>query len=247
MKRIASIVVIVACVVSLALVWKVGDIKKKQKAEIAQLTDTLNETNAKLDKTRMELAATKTERDQLQAKLADTDAKLTVANATIEEKTKTVAGLQTKVAELDKRVSDATAKLTEAEGTLRKIKDALGIGDIVNVDEIRSRATAQADENKMLGEQLAKMRKANVELQALAHTPEGLKARVAAVENKWGFLVLNVGALDKVHREAQFLVYRDSQLIGKVQVTSVGPNTCIAQMLPEYRRGTPRVGDLAVR
>ena len=240
MKKIALIVVIVACVISLGLVWKVGDIKKKQIAQIAKLTGTLNDTNSKLDKTRTELAATKSERDQVQGKLTDTETKLTAANVTIEEKTKNVADLEAKVAELDKRASDATAKLAEAAGTLQKIKESLGIGDVVDVDQLRQKITAEADENKVLGGLLKKC-------EQLTITPEGLKGKVAAVQDKWGFVVLNIGDADKVHKDAQFLVYRDSQLIGKAQITYVGLNTSIAQMLPEYRRAAPRVGDLVIR
>ena len=247
MKRIALIVVIVACVISLGLVWKVGGIKKQQKTQITQLTDSLNQTNAKLDKTRTELATTKSERDQVQAKLADTDTKLTAANVALDEKTKAVADLETKVAELDKQAADITAKLTEAEGALQKIKEAFGVEDVANTDQLRQRVTAQAEENKILGDQLARLRNQNAELGELARTPEGMKGQVAAVEDKWGFMVLNIGDTEKVHKAAQFLVYRDSKLIGKAQIMCVGPNTSIAQMLPEYRRATPRVGDWAIR
>lgn len=240
MKRIALIVVIVACVISLGLVWKVGSNKKGQKAEIAKLSGDLTDTNGRLDKTKTDLTATKGERDQAQAKLTDTETKLTAANTTIEEKTKAVADLEAKVTESDNQVAAATAKMVEVNGTLQKIKDALGIGDVVDVDQLRQKATAQADENKVLGAQLAKCIQ-------LTTTPEGVKGQVAAVEGKWGFMVLNVGSADKVHKAAEFLVYRDSKLIGKAQVTYAGPNTSIAQMLPEYRHAVPRVGDLVTR
>ena len=247
MKRIALIVVIVACVISLGLVWKVGDIKKQQRTDIAKLTDTLNDAKNTLAKTETDLATTKSERDQVQAKLTDTDAKLTAANTTIEEKTKAIANLETKVADLDKRTTDVTAKLTEADGALQKIRDAFGIEDVTNVDQLRQRVTAQADENKMLGDQIAKLRSENAELVERTRTPEGVRGQVAAVENKWGFVVLNVGSAEKVHKAAEFLLYRDSKLVGKAQVTYVDANTSIAQMLPEYRRATPHVGDLAIR
>ena len=57
MKRIALIVVIVACVISLGLVWKVGSNKKGQKAEIAKLSGDLTDTNGRLDKTKTDLKA----------------------------------------------------------------------------------------------------------------------------------------------------------------------------------------------
>ena len=247
MKKIAFIVVIVACVASLGLVWKVAGIKKAQKNQIAELDASLKDTSDKLAKTKTDLATTKTELGQTQGKLADTETKLSAANVALEEKTKTVANLEGKVANLDKRVSETTARLTEAEGTLRRIRDAVGIEGEVTADQLRQKLTAQADENKMLGDLLAKLQKSNVELQELAATPEGLKAQVAVVEEKWGFVVLDIGYTKKVHREAQFVIYRDSQLIAKVQVTSVGPSTCIAQILPGYKRGAPRVGDWVTR
>ena len=249
MKKIALIVVIVACVASLALVWKVGGIKKQQKTKIAQLTDTQKDTDNKLDKTKTELIATKKERDQVQGKLADIEAKFSVASTALEEKTKAETDLQAKVTDLDKEASGAKASLAEAEGTLKKVKGALtsaGI-DVSSMDEFLQKVTAQGDENKMLGVQLAKLRNENIGLQKLAATPEGLKARVAVVEGKWGFVVLDIGYNKKVHQDAQFLVYRDRQLIAKVQVTSVGLNTCVAQILSGYKLGMPRVGDWATR
>jgi septal ring factor EnvC (AmiA/AmiB activator) len=245
MKRIALIVVIVACVASLALVWRVGAIKKRQKSQIVQLTDSLKETNSKLTSTKLELMTSKTERDQTREKLAATDAKLSAANVALDEKTKTIADMQAKVAESDKRTSDVTAKLTEVEGVLQKVKEALGVEGVFNVDQIRNLVTMQSEETRMLSEQFAKLRRDNAELKVLATTPEGLKGRVAVVETKWGFVVLNLGDVDKVRRNAQFIIYHDSKLIAKVQVTAVGPRTSIAQILPEYRHNTPRVGDQA--
>ena len=60
------------------------------------------------------------------------------------------------------------------------------------------------------------------------------------------FVVLDIGRSQHVTSNAQFLVYRDSKMIGKVQVLSVGASTSVAEVLPEYQRGTPRVGDLVI-
>jgi len=59
-------------------------------------------------------------------------------------------------------------------------------------------------------------------------------------------VVLDVGRNDRVQTNAQFLVYRDDKMIGKVQVNSVQATTCIAEILPDYRTDNPRVGDLVV-
>jgi hypothetical protein len=243
MKKIAMIVVIVACLVSLGLVWKVDDMKKANLANIAELDGKLKQTTATLDTTTKDLAKTKTDRDQLQAKLTDTEDKLT---ASIEAKKKAVAELEAKVTDADKRATDATTKMTEVVSAMQKIKDALGIVDVIDPEEIRKHATAQADENKLLGEEIAKLNNRISEQDKLLLTPEGVRGKVAMVEDKWGFLVLDVGSADKVHKATEFLIYRDSTLVGKALITYVGPDTSIAQMIPEYRKGVARVGDLAI-
>ena len=83
-------------------------------------------------------------------------------------------------------------------------------------------------------------------LDYLTTTPVGLRGHVTSVQEKWGFLVLDVGQAQRVQPNAEFLVYRDTKLIGKVQVVSVAANNCIAQIMPEYLRSTPSVGDIII-
>ena len=73
-----------------------------------------------------------------------------------------------------------------------------------------------------------------------------MRGHVSFVQGKWGFLVLDVGQEQKVRPNTEFLVYRDSKFIAKVQVVSVATHNSIAQILPEYLRQPPISGDLVV-
>ena len=59
----------------------------------------------------------------------------------------------------------------------------------------------------------------------------GLEGRVLAVNPAWNFVVLSLGDKNGVVSNAELLVKRGTQLIGKVRVTSVEPSTSIADIV----------------
>jgi multidrug efflux pump subunit AcrA (membrane-fusion protein) len=250
LAKIAPIVVILACAGSLFFAFKLDGVKRQLNADNKQLSD--------------DVAAAKTQQTQTQQKL-DQDAKLLqkaqddlgAANANMQaaqvaltEKTKEAEEAKTKVSALDQQFQETKTKLTTAEDTLRQIQIATKTEDMQNIGQIREKLTALGDENKVLSEQLTSMRDENVRIkQELAEktmTPVGVRGRVTVVQPSWGFLVLNIGERDSVRPDSEFLVYRDSKMIGKVQIVSVNQTTSIAQILPDYQRGMPRQGDLVI-
>jgi dihydropteroate synthase len=73
--------------------------------------------------------------------------------------------------------------------------------------------------------------------------PAGLKGKVTAVDPRYDFVVLNIGANQGVLERGKMLVSRAGKLIGKVQIVSVEPDRCIANMLPAYKAGDVTEGD----
>jgi cell shape-determining protein MreC len=59
----------------------------------------------------------------------------------------------------------------------------------------------------------------------------GLEGRILAVNPAWNFVVLSLGDKNGVVSNAELLVKRGTQLIGKVRVTSVEPSTSIADIV----------------
>jgi len=141
--------------------------------------------------------------------------------------------------------------LSSTEETLAKIQDATKSADLQDMDKVRTRLAAMVDENKVLSGQLGTLREENQrlkqELDSRRGSPVGLRGTVAYVQDDWNFVVLNIGEKEKVQTNSEFLIYRDSMLVSKVQVITVNPNTSVAEIIADYRRGTPRPGDLVIR
>ena len=251
--KIAPIIVIIACLGSLFFAYEISVIKKKQQTEIAGLKDTVTTTTADLTKTKSTLKQTQNDLTQSKGDLAKATNDLQTAKVALDQKTQEADGLKTQVADKDKELQQSKTDLASAQDTLKKITDGLkkaGIEDIGNVDKLSDKVLSLGDENKILGQQLVNLHTENVQLKEkldyLTTTPVGLRGHVTNVQDKWGFLVLDVGQTQRVQPNAEFLVYRDTKLIGKVQVVSVAANSCIGQMMPEYMHSTPVVGDLII-
>ena len=59
----------------------------------------------------------------------------------------------------------------------------------------------------------------------------GLEGRILAVNPAWNFVVLSLGDRNGVVNNAEMLIKRGSQLIGKVRITSVEPSSSIADIV----------------
>jgi chromosome segregation ATPase len=188
-----------------------------------------------------------------QADLATANTNLQATTAALAQKTQEAEGLKTQVAERDQQLQATKTELAAAKGVIEKVQESLkavGLENVQSIDDIRQRIMSLGEENKALSDQLRKMRDDNEQLKEkvveLSTTPVNLRGRVVDVQDRWNFLVLNIGQEQQVRKHAQFLIYRGNRTVGRVQVVSVGPSTSIAEILPAYRRGTPRVGDTAV-
>jgi chromosome segregation ATPase len=255
-KTIAPIVVVLASLGSLFFVSKVATTKKAQHAQIVTLQGDVARVKDKLGKTEVTLKDTQTQlfnaqNDTAQANAAMTEAKkeTQTTKEALDQKTKALEETQGKLTAANKDLEEAKTAVAKSADELQKLQEKSA--ELAKLDEIKGKVAALTDENKELGRQLGSFREENRKLLAmneeLKTTPSSVRGQVSVVQDRWGFVVLNVGEEQKVRANAQFLVYRDSKLVCKVQVVSVGAKTSIAEMLPEYQRGYPRVGDLVVR
>jgi predicted nucleic acid-binding Zn-ribbon protein len=251
--KIAPIIVILACLGSGFFAYELQVMKKNHLTKIADLTESYNSTTAELGKTKSTLKKTQGDLTQTKDDLAKASADLQATKVALDQKTQEADALKTEVADKDKELQSTKTDLASAKDTLKKITDGLskaGITDIDNIEKLGDKVVSLGDENKILGQQLTSLHAENLQLKEkleyLTTTPVGLRGHVTVVQEKWGFLVLDVGQTQRVQPNAEFLVYRDTQLIGKVQIVSVAANNCIAQIMPEYQRSTPIVGDLII-
>ncbi len=208
----------------------------KEMAQGEAATAKKNEGIAKkeLESTKTELTETQTARDQ--------------AVATAETQTKRAARLSEDLAKTQQEKSDAQAELAAWS--------ALGV-TASQVKPMMADLKATKDENATLTEankdyafkvttltnRLAKYEDPEnyrVQLKASAH------GKVVVADPKWDFVVLDFGANQGALEDGVLLVNRNGRLVAKVQIRSVQPDRCIANVLPNWKLGDVMEGDSVI-
>ncbi len=256
--KFALIVVVLAGIGSVVLTNKLAGTKRAQQDEIAKLGGELKTTTDTLTNTKQRLEQTSTALAQTQGTLDKANADLQATRVTLGQREQEIQTVKTQLTEKEKAAAEAKQKAATADQTVEEIRTVLkeaGFEDVTNLEEVGNKLKAQAQEKQVLAAQLEKLAAENARLQQQAtkveaapafRTPANLRGRVAYVDNKWDFVVLDVGARDAVQPNTMFLIYRNSKLIGKAQIVSVAQTTAIGQLLPEFAKGTPQTGDFVV-
>jgi hypothetical protein len=71
----------------------------------------------------------------------------------------------------------------------------------------------------------------------------GLKGKVVAVDPKWNFVVLDIGAEQGALERGEMLVNRNGKLVAKIRITGVEAKRSIANVMPEWRWSDVMEGD----
>jgi chromosome segregation ATPase len=246
--KIAPIIVILASLGSLFFAFKLSSQKNSLKSENVTLASERERSEKERDAARTEAQTAKTALAKTTDDLNAATANLQAAQVSLTQKSQEAETFKMQVEEKSKELDQVSTELASTRQSLQEIQDKIGPGG--DPGELSDRIAAQTEENKILGQQLTAMRDENKALKTrvaeLSTSPINLRGRIAAVQDAWGFVVLDIGRSQQVTSNAQFLVYRDSKMVGKVQIVSVGDNTSVAQILPEYQRGSPRVGDFVL-
>jgi hypothetical protein len=209
-----------------------NDWHNKDDQEVAAHTKTkktLKETAAKLESTEKELAQTKSDLETANGKVAD----LTKHNEDL------TAKLEKTTAERD----DAQQQLARWSG----LPDpGLIRGIIADLEKTQKAKEALIGENKLLA---AKVTEWENRWDNFFHDtrpvilPTGLRGKIIAVDPKYDFVVLDIGEDQGAKERGVMMVDRDGKLLGKVRIKSVSKDRCVANILPDWKRGEVMEGD----
>ena len=207
----------------------------KQRAVDAEMT--VSQTKAQLTKAQgdlktasQNLASTVTEKDQLTSRLSGVQTDLEKTKAQVAQLTNDRTSLEAQISQL---TTDLQAKTQELE---QKATPGSAIPAEGGTDQQAQIAEQQTLISKLQGDldsarfQLATLQKEK-EDRMQQKMRNGLSGRVLAVNPAWNFVVLSLGDKNGVVNNAELLVKRGSQYIGKVRVTSVEPSTSIADIV----------------
>ena len=73
--------------------------------------------------------------------------------------------------------------------------------------------------------------------------PPGLIGKVSAVDPKWDFVVLDIGANHGLLRNGELSISREGKLIARVKVAKVETDYAIANVMPGFKKSEIREGD----
>jgi cob(I)alamin adenosyltransferase len=242
--RICLIVAVIAGLAALGVSHvKVG-------GRITDLTSELDTTKATLETTKKDAADAKKDARQskdtlktVQEELGTTKKNLETASTKAKEQEQLAL---TKISELE----TVTKKFTDAERSLSRWI-ALGVEPNQVEDLQKEVRTVKAERDAITEEKSVLFRNNNKLLDELAHykgtnapvAMPGLKGKVVAVDPKWEFVVLDVGANQGARERGVLLVARNGKLIGKVQLSTIELDRSIANVLPEWKLSEIQEGD----
>jgi hypothetical protein len=76
--------------------------------------------------------------------------------------------------------------------------------------------------------------------------PAGTRGSVVAVDPKWNFVVLDIGANKRILKGGVLMVHRNSQLVSKVRINEVLPDRSVASAIPGWNLGEIEEGDQVI-
>ena len=213
------------------------DSEKSQK-EVAQ-TD-LAKTNKKLASTEKDLESTKTE-------LASTQEERDKAIAESENQTKRATRLAQDLSKTQQERTDLQSQLSQwnvlgltadqikpLQADLKQARE-----DVLALTETNRVATVKI---RNLKNRLAQYEDENYRVEL----PATLTGKVLVADPKWDFVVLNFGEKQGALENGVMLVNRNGRLVAKVQIRSLQPDRCIANVLPNWKLGDVMEGDLVI-
>lgn len=183
------------------------------------------------------------------------------AEKSAQELATTKGELETKTARLtdqEKRANTLFASLTKVTGEKTDAQrdlaqwQALGVTpDQVKTIQVAAKKAAEERDaveeekkilirnNRQLAGELSRYKgdAAKVEL------PAGLKGQIIAVDNKWEFVVLDIGSNQGVMEYGELMVNRNGKLVAKVQVTNVQANRSVANVMSDWKQADVQEGD----
>lgn len=218
------------------------DTRAKLEDASNKLADTqkkLEAANKDIEEKKTEIASLSSEKEKLTADLGEAKSGLESARSELTAANEKAATLQAEVDEKSARVTELETKVAEQESQLAGGGGAAGGaegggGDLTalqtELTETKTLLTAAQDRNTGLEAQVAELKRKE-DARQKSQMRQGLQGTVLAVNQAWNFVVLSIGDRQGVVPNAEMLVQRGSQLLGKVRVTSVEPSTSVADII----------------
>lgn len=139
---------------------------------------------------------------------------------------------------------EAFVRLTMDVGDLAEIKRILvKLPDVeTELSTAKAERTLVTKDNKRMRDQIVKL--APPEKKPLM--PHGLRGKIVSVDQKYQYVVLDIGTHHGVLPKGELMISREGALLGKVKVTRVEDEYSIANVLQDWKADEPSEGDAVI-
>ena len=216
------------------------DKEKKVTEELGKTKDESSKQKGRADKAELDRDGVKNELDQ--SKKAEADA---MKLADDEKKKALAAAQETNQAKQE----TATIKIQSVEYfDLQKLGLTPTVIRQINIELPKATnelSTLKSEQRVLMTQHV----KAVGELNAIQNPkgavalPRGLAGRVSAVDPKWDFVVLDIGANHGLLQNGEMSISREGKLVARVKIRKVDTDYAIADLMRGFKAGDIREGD----
>ncbi len=206
---------------------------------LASTQDELRVAQVRLAQKNKDATATQKQLSETTAKLEQTSTALTVAQEDLKKTSSKIDDLNKQALDHEVQISNLKNENLVQQNKIKELTPTASPGS--------PQAKQEADWSAQLAEQKALVSKLQAQLESSQNriqeyvkkdierqklqTRLGLEGKVLAVNQAWNFVVLSIGDKNGVTNNAEMLVKRGNQLVGRVRVTSVEPSSSIADII----------------
>lgn len=198
---------------------------------LAQTQTTLSQTQTELQESQDNLAEMTTAKEEADKEIASLNSDLTTARNDLDQARQQVQEKDNEIAQLNQEIEAKDKRIADLETAQPEPGDAAPGDDtrelLAQKDETIEKL--QGELNAMRGQVQELQRERQDRLNQVMRV--GLEGRILAVNPSWNFVVLDLGDRNGVVNNAEMLVKRGNQLIGRVRITSVEPSNSIADIV----------------
>ncbi len=238
MAKILLIVAIVISLVTAGLGWMNKTKLDETTADLASTTATLSTARNDLAGKTKELAETTTALETTTAEKQAVEANLATTQSTLATTESELSDVKGQISTKDSEIESLTATVADRDKTIAQ----LTVPGTTPTDETETAGPSPRE--KELEALVSSLEEKNTELRSENQTfaqkeddrkqqimRDGLEGQVLAVNPAWNFVVLSIGDNRGVVNNAELLLKRNGRYLGKVRITSVEPQTSIADIV----------------
>jgi predicted RNase H-like nuclease (RuvC/YqgF family) len=238
------IILIIFCVIFAALAGGLLFLQMQEKAKNVELSSQLSQlqtTKDKLQKERddikaqiesvqTELDSLKSEAKQLQSEISSEKSKRQAAESKLNSKDNEIASLQSRINEYESNLESLESKYSDLETENEELLDKLN-----QIRLAKKALEAKISSGNVVSSDIEEeVELGTVVVKADEFISEG---RVLVVNKEFNFIVIDLGEQNGVSVGTQFGVYREGELLAKVEVEQVYKDMSSAKILPDELQG----------